>query len=142
MCEERAAEHGDLGVGASLQSIERQSQPHRRAALEVRPLVGRQLQLSKVRALVQQLHPREIAVALDERPDARIGERIDLACCRWRWCGRFALGLGLELAAACHVASTWMSTSTRGRCSTCATRVMARPELPMPVSRTSSPYWG
>src|SRR5882762_1413734 len=142
MRQERTAEHGDLGVGAPLQGVERQSQPQRRATLKVGALGRRQLQLAQIRALIEQLDPGEIAVALDERPDARIRERIHLACCRRRWCGSLALGLGLELAAACHVASTWISTSTRGKRSTCATRVIVRPELPMPVSRTSSPYWG
>ena len=102
----------------------------------------RQLQLAKIRALIQQLDAGEIAVALDERPDARISERISLRCLgRWFTLG-LALRLGLRLSTACHAVSTWMSTSTRGRCSTCATSVIARPVLLMPVSRTSSPYWG
>src|SRR6267142_6863398 len=133
MREERTAEHGDLGVGAPLQGVEREGQPQRRATLKVGALGGRQLQLAQIRALIEQLDPGEIAVALDERPQCRVGERLGRS-------GR--LRLGLELAAACHVASTWISTSTRGKRSTCATRVTARPELLKPVSRTSSPYWG
>src|SRR5439155_19878950 len=104
-------------------------------------------EFAKIRALLEQLDPRKIAVALDQRPDARVGERIRLRCL-WRRRGSLgctlglALGLGLRLSTACHAVSTSMSTSTRGRCSTCATRVMVRPELLMPVSRTSGPYWG
>jgi hypothetical protein len=68
MREEGAAEHGDLGVGVPLQGIEGEGQPQRRAALEVRAFGERQLQLPKIRALVEQFDPGEIAVALDERP--------------------------------------------------------------------------
>src|SRR6266516_1931357 len=138
MRNERAAEHGELGVGVPLQGVQGEGQPQRVAALEVGALGGRQLD------------PGEIAVALDERPERRVGERIPFGRCRGGRRGRlgprFAPGLGLwlglRLATACQAVSTWISTSTRGRCSTCATRVIARPVLLMPVSRTSSPYWG
>src|SRR5439155_22922405 len=116
-----------------------EGQPQRRAALEVRALGERQLQLAKIRALVEQFDPGEIAVALDERPDARIRERIGFGC-RWHR-GGARLGLGLRLAAG-HALSAWISTSTRGRRSTCATSVIARPELLKPVRLTSSPYCG
>jgi hypothetical protein len=53
MREEGAAEHGDLGVGVPLQGVEGEGQPQRRAALEVRALGERQLQLPKIRALVE-----------------------------------------------------------------------------------------
>src|SRR5207249_12295210 len=131
--EKGAAERGDLGVGVPLQGIEAEGQPQRRAALEVRALDERQLQLPKIRALVEQFDPGEIAVALDERPECRVGERLG-------WSGRPRLGL--RLAAAGHAVSAWISTSTRGRWSTCATRVIARPELLKPVRLTSSPYCG
>ena len=41
-----------------------------------------------------------------------------------------------------HAASTEMSTNASGRRSTCATSVIARPELVRPVSRTRAPYSG
>src|SRR6266576_3903186 len=138
--EKGAAEHRDLGVGVPLQGIEGEGQPQRRAALEVHALGERQLQLPKIRALVEQFDPGEIAVALDERTDARIRERIGVWCRRGR--GGARLGLGLRLAAAGHAVSAWISTSTRGKWSTCATSVIARPELVKPVRLTSSPYCG
>src|SRR2546427_901275 len=89
-------------------------------------------------------HAGEPTVALEQRPDACVGERIGVAA--WRDGRRQSLGARLAPwflgGAAFHAASTSMSTSARGRRSTCATSVMARPPLVKPVSRTSSPYSG
>src|SRR5438093_1577742 len=129
MCEEGAAEHRHFGVGVALEGFERQGHAHRRAITEVRALGDRQLHVVQIGAARDQLHFGELAVALQERPHARV----------WTL---GLLGLFGGRAPSCHAASTEMSTSAIGRCSTCATSVMARPELVRPVSRTSAPYWG
>src|SRR5213594_1094808 len=95
------------------------------------------------------LHTSEPAVALEQRPDARVGERIavtDRLRRRRRRQNRLAprlgLRLGLGLGALGHSASASMSARNRGRRSTCATSAIARPELLTPLSLTSSPYLG
>ena len=110
----------------------------------------------QIRRRCRALHPRQPAIAREQRPDARVRERIAVAP-RLSWRGslgaRLALRLALVLRGAAfhamarftrvfHAASTAMSTSAMGRRFTCATSVMARPALVRPVSRTSSPYWG
>src|SRR6266487_649482 len=97
-----------------------------------------------IRAECGLLHTSEPAVALEQRPDARVGERIVVAGRLRRRQSRLAprLGLRLGLGALGHSASASMSARNRGRRSTCATSAIARPELLRPLSLTSSPYWG
>src|SRR5438552_1322056 len=128
--EEGAAKHRDLGIRVAL--------PEKRA-------FGRgQAQLGMIRAECGLLHASEPAVALEQRPDARVGERIAVADRVRRRQSRLAprLGLRLGLGAPGHSASASMSARNRGRRSTCATSAIARPELLTPLSLTSSPYLG
>src|SRR6267143_356997 len=87
---------------------------------------------------------RPRANGLEQRPDARVGERIVVADRLRRRQSRLAprLGLRLGLGALGHSASASMSARNRGRRSTCATSAIARPELLTPLSLTSSPYLG
>src|SRR5437773_5069230 len=145
--EKRAAQHRDVGVGVALERVERERDTQRRAVTEKRALRLGQAQRGEIGRERGLLHPGEPAVALEQRPEPRVGERVGVASGVRRRGGRARLALGLALArapgfAAFHAASTAMSTSARGRRSTCATSVMARTALVKPVSFTSSPYSG
>src|SRR5204862_2071534 len=101
-------------------------------------------QLGMIRAERGLLHTGEPAVALEQRADARVGERIVLADRLRRRQSSLAprLALRLGLGALGHSASASMSARNRGRRSTCATSAIARPELLTPLSLTSCPYLG
>src|SRR5439155_11208793 len=148
--EEGAPEHGDFGARIALERVERQRHPQRLTVPEKRAFALGQAQLGVIGAERGLFHTGERAVALEQRSYARVGERIGVAARRGD--GRpvygqtpsreFTRALLARFAAAFHAASASMSTSVRGRRSTCATRVIARPALVKPVSRTSSPYSG
>src|SRR6267143_2253814 len=142
--EEGAAEHRDLGIRVALQRVDRERQAQRFAVPEKRAFGVGQAQLGMIRAECGLLHTSEPAVALEQRPDARVGERIAVADRLRRRQSRLAprLGLRLGLGALGHSASASMSARNRGRRSTCATSAIARPELLTPLSLTSSPYLG
>src|SRR6266446_79126 len=154
---ERTAEHGNLGVRGSLERGERERHAQALVIPEKRPLALGQAQPGVIGAECGLFHAGEHAVALQQRPDTRIGERIGLGDLGTPVYGQtpsrgftralralLALGLALRLArrAAFHAASAWMSMSTMGRRSTCATSVMTRPALVMPLSRTGAPGSG
>src|SRR2546430_6375653 len=152
--EEGAPQYGDFGVGVAFERIERERHAQAFAVLEKRPLGLRQTQLGVIGAEHGLLDAGEHAVALQQRPDTGIGQRIgvgDLGMPVYEQTpsrgftralrGTLALGRPLRLSAF-HAGSASMSTSASGRRSTCATSVMARPVLVKPVSRTRSPYSG
>src|SRR3989442_1434928 len=142
--EEGAAKHRDLGIRVALQRVDRERQAQGFAVPEKRAFGLGQAQLGMIRAECGLLHTSELAVALEQRPDARVGERIAVADRLLRRQSRLAprLGLRLGLGALGHSASASMSARNRGRRSTCATNAIARPELLTPLSLTSSPYLG
>src|SRR5258706_161998 len=140
--EEGAAEHRDLGIRVAFQRVDRERQTQGFAVPEKRAFGLGQAQLGMIRAECGLLHTGEPAVALEQRPDARVGERIVVADGLRRRQSRLAPRLGLGLGALCHSASASMSARNRGRRSTCATSAIARPELLRPLSLTSSPYLG
>src|SRR5213078_94693 len=148
--EEGAAKHRDLGIRVALQRVDRERQAQGFAVPEKRAFGLGQAQLGMIRAECGLLHTSEPAVALEQRPDARVGERIAVADRLRRrqstLAPRLGLGLrprlGLRLGALGHSASASMSARNRGRRSTCATSAIARPELLTPLSLTSSPYLG
>src|SRR5438874_5808956 len=142
MCEERAAEHRHFGVGLALQCLERQGHAHGRATREVRALGERELHLIQIGAVRDQLYFGELAVPFEQWPHATIG--LHLHGFEWPFGPHpltpspFRRGGTTGL----HAASTEMSTNAIGSRSTCATSVIARPELVSPVSRTRAPYSG
>src|SRR5438477_284421 len=142
--EEWAAKHRDLGIRVALQRVDRERQAQGFAVPEKRAFGLGQAQLGMIRAERGLLHTSELAVALKERPDARVGERIAVTDRLRRRQSRLAprLGLRLGLGALGHSASASMSARNRGRRSTCATSAIARPEPLTPLSLTSSPYLG
>src|SRR2546422_3920916 len=140
--EEGAAKHRDLGIRIALQRVDRERQAQGFAVPEKRAFGLGQAQLGMIRAERGLFHTSEPAVALEQRPDARVGERIAVADRRRRRQSRLAPRLGLGLGALGRSASASMSARNRGRRSTCATSAIARPELLRPISLTSSPYWG
>src|SRR5207249_9163658 len=146
--EEGAAKHRDLGIRIALQRVDRERQAQGFAVPEKRAFGLGQAQLGMIRAERGLLHTSEPAVALEQRPDARVGERIAVADRLRRRQSRLAPTLGLRLrlrlrlGALGHSASASMSTRTRGRRSTCATSAIARPELLRPINLTRSPYLG
>src|SRR5438552_15514796 len=142
--EEGAAKHRDLGIRVALQRVDRERQAQGFAVPEKRAFGLGQAQLGMIRAECGLLHASELAVALEQRPDARVGERIAVTDRLRRRQSRLAprLGLRLGLGALGHSASASMSARNRGRRSTCATSAIARPELLTPLSLTSSPYLG
>src|SRR6266446_3360919 len=142
--EEGAAKHRDLGIRVALQRVDRERQAQGFAVPEKRAFGLGQAQLGMIRAECGLLHTSELAVALEQRPDARVGERIAVTDRLRRRKSRLAprLGLRLGLGALGHSASASMSARNRGRRSTCATSAIARPELLTPLSLTSSPYLG
>src|SRR2546430_6652068 len=89
-------------------------------------------------------HTSQPAVALEQRPDARVGERIAVTDRRRRRQSRLAprLGLRLGLGALGHSASAWMAARKRGWVWVFFCFLIARPELLTPLSLTSSPYLG
>src|SRR5216110_1855047 len=152
--EEGAAEHRDLGIRVALQRVYRERQAQGFAVPEKRAFGLGQAQLGMIRAECGLFHTSELAVALEQRPDARVGERIAVADRlrrrQSRLAPRLGLGLGLRpglglrlgLGALGHSASASMSARNRGSRSTCATSAIARPELLRPISLTSSPNLG
>src|SRR5882762_2343813 len=140
--EEGAAKHRDLGIRVALQRVDRERQAQGFAVPEKRAFGLGQAQLRMIRAECGLLHTSEPAVALEQRPDARVGKRIVVADRLRRRQSRLAPRLGLRLGAPGHSASASMSARNRGRRSTCATSAIARPELLRPLSLTSSPYLG
>src|SRR5216110_1195535 len=148
--EEGAAKHRDLGIRVALQRVDGERQAQGFAVPEKRAFGLGQAQLGMIRAECGLFHTSELAVALEQRPDARVGERIAVADRLRRRQSRLAprlglrpgLGLRLALGALGHSASASMSARNRGRRSTCATSAIARPELLRPLSLTSSPYLG
>src|SRR6267378_3220765 len=136
--EEGTAKHRDLGIRVALQRVDRERQAQGFAVPEKRAFGLGQAQLGMIRAECGLLHTSELAVALEQRPDARIGERIVVTDRLRRRQSRLAPRLG-PLG---HSASASMSARNRGRRSTCATSAIARPELLTPLSLTSSPYLG
>src|SRR5438034_7734597 len=142
--EEGAAKHRDLGIRVALQRVDREGQAQGFAVPGKRASGLGHAQLGMSRAECGRLHTSELAVALEQRPDARVGERIAVADRLRRRQSRLAprLGLRLGLGALGHSASASMSARNRGRRSTCATSAIARPELLRPLSLTSSPYLG
>src|SRR6266581_6671925 len=138
--EEGAAKHRDLGIRVALQRVDRERQAQGFAVPEKRAFGLGQAQLGMIRAECGLLHTSEPAVALEQRPDARVGERIAVTDRLRRRQSRLAPRLGL--GALGHSASASMSARNRGRRSTCATSAIARPELLRPLSLTSSPYLG
>jgi len=79
--EERAAEHGDLGIGVALERVERERDPQRCAVTEERALALGQAQLGVIGGERGLLHTGELAVALEQRPQRRVCERVGVA---WR----------------------------------------------------------
>src|SRR5260221_4050758 len=74
--EEGAAKHRDLGIRVALQRVDRERQAQGFAVPEKRAFGLGQAQLGMIRAERGLLHTSEPAVALEQRPDARVGERI------------------------------------------------------------------
>src|SRR3989475_1386426 len=77
--EEGAAKHRDLGIRVALQRVDRERQAQGFAVPEKRAFGLGQAQLGMIRAECGLLHTSEPAVALEQRPDARVGERIAVA---------------------------------------------------------------
>jgi hypothetical protein len=76
--EEGTADTADLGIGVALQRIERERNAQRGAVPEEGTLVLRQAQLGEIRAAGSLLHSGELAVALEQRADARVAEGIGI----------------------------------------------------------------
>src|SRR5207249_8103901 len=94
--EEGAAKHRDLGVRVALQRVDRERQAQGFAVPEKRAFGLGQAQLGMIRAECGLLHTSELAVALKERPDARVGERIAVTDRLRRRQSRLAPRLGLD----------------------------------------------
>src|SRR2546425_529025 len=142
--EEGAAKHRDLGIRVALQRVDRERQAQGFAVPEKRAFGLGQAQLGMIRAERSLLHTSEPAVALEQRPDARVGERIAVADRLRRRQSRLAprLGLRLGLGAPGHSASASMSRRNGGSRSPCPTSAIARRELLPPLALPGSPYLG
>src|SRR5438874_8066906 len=118
--EEWAAKHRDLGIRVALQRVDRERQAQGFAVPEKRAFGLGQAQLGMIRAECGLLHTSELAVALEERPDARGGERIDVTDRMRRLESRVGamIGVRLVLGALGHSASASMSARNRGSRST------------------------
>src|SRR5205807_4081944 len=143
MPEERASEHRHFGVGIALQGLEREGHAHGRAPREVHALGQRQLHVVEIGAARDQLHFGEFAILVKQRPYAAVGlHLLDGFACPFGPHPLTPSPFRRGGTTGRHAASTVMSTSASGKRSTCATSVIARPELVRPVSRTRAPYWG
>src|SRR5437667_317311 len=116
--QEGAAEHRDLGVRVALEGVERERHPQRCAVPEKRALGWGQAELRMIGAACGLFHAGEPAIALEQRPDLSIGERIGVAYRLRRRQGCLtapgAPRLALRLAAF-HVVSRLLALFTRPR---------------------------
>jgi hypothetical protein len=81
---EGTANTADLGVRFTLERVERERHADRGAISEEQTLALGQRELREIRAARSLRHSGELAVAREQRADARVAQRIAVAS----WCGR------------------------------------------------------